>query len=64
MCAGKGAFDLAGVRGDFISEDTRAYWELVPSGAKWIALVKSYLELEAIPPIKGVSSTLIRALLT
>lgn len=62
-CAGSGMFDLAGVHGDFISKDTCVYWESVPGGAKWIELVKNYLKLEAISPIKGVSSTLIHTLL-
>ena len=57
-CAGSGVFNLTGVFGDFISEGTRVYWESVPGGEKWVALVKNYLELEAIPPLKGVSSRL------
>lgn len=53
--AGSDAFDLTGVNGDFISEDTCVYWESVPGGEEWVALVRSYLKLEAITPIKSVS---------
>lgn len=62
VCAKSGTFDSASVHGDFISKDTCAYWESVPGGAKWIELVKNYLKLEAIPPIKSVSPTLIHTL--
>ena len=57
-CTGSGTFDLTGIHGSFISEDTRAYLESVPGGEEWVSLVKSYLKLEAIPPLKGVSSRL------
>jgi hypothetical protein len=53
--AGSDVFDLTGVNGDFISKDTCVHWESVPGGEKWVALVRSYLKLEAITPIKGVS---------
>ena len=53
--AGSGTFDLTDVRGDFISEEICAYWELVPGGEEWIEMVKSYLMLETIAPGKGVS---------
>jgi hypothetical protein len=62
VCAESGAFDLTGVHGGFISKDTRIYWESVPGGARWVELVKSYLKLETIPLVKGVSSTLTHAL--
>ena len=59
--AGNLAFDLTGVRGNFISEDTCTYWGSVPGGTEWVTLVRSYLELEAIPPTKGVSLVLSNA---
>ena len=62
-CAGSGSFDPVNVHGDFISKDTCVYWESVPGGEKWFSLVKSYLELEALPPIKGVSPKSIQGLL-
>ena len=52
--AGDSPFDLTGVLGDFISESIRAYWESVPGGVKWVEMVKSYLELQTLPPSKGV----------
>lgn len=52
--AGNGTFDLTGVLGEFISESTRAYWESVPGGEKWTAMVKSYLILQTFPPSKEV----------
>lgn len=55
--AGHGAFDLAGVHGDFISECTRVHWESVPGGEKWVEMVKSYLILETMVPTKVVSTT-------
>lgn len=54
--AGNGTFNLTGVIGDYISESTRTFWESVPGGEKWVAMVKSYLELQTIPPSKGVRS--------
>jgi hypothetical protein len=47
---GDGTFDLTGIPSDFISESTRAYWESVPGGEKWVAMVKSYLVLQTMPP--------------
>jgi hypothetical protein len=52
--AGNGAFDLTSVLGDFISESVRTYWESVPGGEKWVAMVQSYLLLQTIPPSKDV----------
>ena len=52
--AGNGAFNLTGVLGGFISENTRAYWESVPGGAMWITMVKNYLVLQTIAPSKDV----------
>ena len=48
-------FDLTDVQGGFISEDIRVYWESVPGGGGWVEMVKSYLILERITPMKGVS---------
>ena len=56
--AGNGTFDLTGVCGDPISESTRGYWESVPGGEKWVAMVKSYLELQKMPPSSRVSAVL------
>ncbi|KAF9781701.1 hypothetical protein BJ322DRAFT_982843, partial [Thelephora terrestris] len=38
--------------------DVRAYWESVPGGEKWVSMVTSYLILETMPPLKGVSTRL------
>ena len=54
--AENGAFDLAGVRGDFIFERTCMHWESVPGGEKWVEMVKSYLILEMMVPTKVVST--------
>ena len=55
--AGNGAFNLTGVLGDFISESIRAYWESVPGGEKWVAMVKSYLILQTILPSRDVRAS-------
>ena len=56
--AGNNAFDLTGVCGDFISKSTREYWESVPGGEKWVAMVKSYLVLQTMPSSNRVSTLL------
>ena len=56
VSAGNGAFNLTGVLGDFISECTCTYWESVPGGERWIAMVTSYLRLQTMPPLKDVSA--------
>ena len=56
-------YDLTGVRGDFIIEDTRVYWESVPGGEKWVEMVTSYLMLETIAPLKSVSPVLLFSLM-
>lgn len=54
--AGDDPFDLTGDRCDFISEATCAYWQSVPGGGKWVAMVKRYLILEGMARTKGVST--------
>jgi hypothetical protein len=58
------AFDLTGVRGDFILEDTRVYWESVPGGEKWVKMVTSYLMLETMAPLKSVRTVLLYSFTT
>ena len=60
--AQSGAFDLTGISGDFISESTCIHWESIPGGEKWVEMVKSYLRLEAMVPMKNVSMILCRVL--
>ena len=62
--ARNGAFNLTGVRGDFISEDTREYWESVPGGDKWVEMVTSYLMLETMVPLKSVSTISLHSFIT
>ena len=52
--ARKGALDPTGILGGFISENTCAYWGSVPGGEKLIAMVRSYIELQTMPPLKNV----------
>lgn len=53
--AGKNIFDLDGVREGFIDKAVVDYWEAVPGGTSWIAMIKSYLALSQLAPAKGVS---------
>ena len=57
-------FDLTGVHGDFILEDTRVYWESVPGGKKWVEMVTSYLMLETMAPLKSVRTVLLDSFTT
>ena len=59
---GNGAFNMISDCGDFISEGICAHWESVPGGEKWVEMVKSYLTLEAMPSVKGVSVAACRIL--
>ena len=56
--AGDGTLSLTGILGDFISQDTLAYWETVPGGGKWVAMVKNYLMLQTMPTSKDVCTVL------
>ena len=54
VSAGNGTFDLTGVSGDLVSESTCKYREMVPGGEKWVAMVRSYLVLQSMPPLKAI----------
>lgn len=57
MSAEKNVFNMTGILRDFISEYTLAYWESVPGGEKWVAMVRSYLRLQTMSPFKQVSNS-------